>query len=178
MPVPTLLISGTTGVGKSTVAAEINDQLAARKVPNAALDLDALVWQWPSTSPWNVDLMFENLASIWPIYQFHGATHLVLARVQADRAELDRYRAAIPGAEITVCRLVAPEVMRIKRLQGRMPPGPSLDWHLKRTTALESELERLKVEDFVVENGDRLASEVALEVLAVAGWIEVPDRPS
>jgi hypothetical protein len=178
MPVPTLLITGTTGVGKSTVAAEINDQLAARKVPNAAVDLDALVWQWPSTSPWNVDLMFENLASTWPNYQSHGATHLVLARVQIDRAELARYRAAIPGAEITVCRLVAPEVMRVKRLHGRMPPGPSLDWHLNRTAALESELDRLKVEDFVVENGDRPTSEVALEVLAVAGWIDNPDRPS
>ena len=177
MPVPTLLITGTTGVGKSTVAAEINDQLAARKVPNAAVDLDALVWQWPSTSPWNADLMFENLASIWPNYQSHGATHLVLARVQTDRAELDRYRAAIPGAEITVCRLVAPEAMRVKRLHGRMPRGPSLDWHLKRTAVLESELKKLKVEDFVVENGNRLASEVALEVLAVAGWTDGPGRP-
>ena len=138
MPVPTLLITGTTGVGKSTVAAEINDQLAARKVPNAAVDLDALVWQWPSTSPWNVDLMFENLEAIWPNYLAHGATHLVLARVQQDRAELDRYQSAIPGAEITVCRLVAPEVTRVKRLHGRMPPGPSLDWHLKRTLLLFS----------------------------------------
>lgn len=126
MSVPTLLISGTTGVGKSTVAAEINDQLAARKVPSAAINLVALVWQWPSTSPWNVDLMFGNLASIWPNYQCHGATHLVLARVQKDRAELDRYRVAIPGAEITVCRLVAPEAIRVERLHGRMPPGPSL----------------------------------------------------
>jgi predicted kinase len=178
MPIPTLLITGTTGVGKSTMAAEINDQLAARKIPNAAVDLDALVWQWPSTSPWNVDLMFENLASIWPNYLSHGATHLVLARVQQDRAELDRYRAAIPGAEIIVCRLVAPEVLRVKRLHGRMPPGPSLDWHLKRTVALESELRRLDVEDFVVENGNRPASEVAVEVLAVAGWIDGPDGPS
>ena len=171
MPVPTLLITGTTGVGKSTVAAEINDQLAARMVPNAAVDLDALVWQWPSTTPWNVDLMFENLASIWPNYQSHGATHIVLARVQKDRVELDRYRTAIPGAEITVCRLVAPEPLRIERLHGRMPPGPSLDCHLARTAELETELEGLKIEDFVVENGERPASEVALEVLAGAGWI-------
>jgi len=59
MSVPTLLITGTVGVGKSTVAAEINDQLAVRGIPNAAIDLDALVWQWPSTSAWNSDLMFE-----------------------------------------------------------------------------------------------------------------------
>lgn len=50
VPVPTLLISGTVAAGKSTVAAEISDTLAALKIPNAAVDLDALVWQWPSSS--------------------------------------------------------------------------------------------------------------------------------
>lgn len=54
MAVPTLLITGTVGAGKSTVAAEINDVLAELKVPNAAVDLDALVWQWPSGSPQHV----------------------------------------------------------------------------------------------------------------------------
>lgn len=66
--VPTLLITGTVGVGKSTVAAEINDVLADLAVPNAAVELDALVWQWPSTSKWNSDLLFKNLASLWPNY--------------------------------------------------------------------------------------------------------------
>ena len=42
--VPTLLITGTVGVGKSTVAADISDVLAELKIPNAAVDLDALRW--------------------------------------------------------------------------------------------------------------------------------------
>jgi predicted kinase len=142
MPVPTLLITGTVGVGKSAIAAEVNDALAALKVPNAAVDLDALVWQWPSTSKWNDDLMFENLASLWPNYAAHGATHLILARVLENPAELTRYAAAVPGAEITVCRLVAPEAVRVNRLLGRMPPGPSRDWHLRRTAELDATLDR------------------------------------
>lgn len=174
--VPTLLITGTTGVGKSTVAAEINDVLAALKVPNAAVDLDALVWQWPSTSAWNNDLMFENLASLWPNYRAHGATHLILARVLEDGGELARYRAAVPGAQITVCRLVAPEAGRVERLLERMPPGPSRDWHLHRTVELEAVLGRLAHEDFTVENGNRSVREVALDVLVRAGW--VPMGPS
>jgi adenylylsulfate kinase len=169
--VPTLLITGTTGVGKSTVAAEINDALAALKVPNAAVDLDALVWQWPSTSGWNNDLMFENLASLWPNYRAHGATRLILARVLEDPGELARYRAAVPGAEITICRLVAPEAARVHRLLGRMPPGPSREWHLDRTVRLDSILSRLACEDFTVDNGDRPVREVALEVLVRAGWV-------
>ena len=137
-------------MGKSTVAAEINDQLAALGIPNAAIDLDALVWQWPSTSAWNSDLMFENLASLWPNYQAHGATHLILARVLEDRADLDRFRAAVPGADITVCRLIAPEAIRNERLVTRMPPGPSRDWHLSRTVELEKVLDQLAFEDFTL----------------------------
>lgn len=41
VPDPLLLITGTTGAGKSTVAAEINDTLTAPKVPNAAVEVRA-----------------------------------------------------------------------------------------------------------------------------------------
>lgn len=171
MSVPTLLITGTVGVGKSTVATEISDVLAALEVPNAAVDLDALVCQWPPSSEWNNDLLFENLASLWPNYRAHGVTHLILARVLEDRAELARYRAAVPGAEITVCRLVAPEAIRVRRLLSRMPPGPSREWHVDRTVELESILGRLACEEFTVDNGDRPTRDVALEVLVRAGWL-------
>ena len=174
MPVPVLLISGTVGSGKSTIAADINDLLAELRIPNAAVDLDALVWQWPSTSPWNSDLMFKNLAALWPNYQAHSAERLVLARVLEERDELDRYRAVIPGAEITVCRLSAPQPLRARRLCERMPPGPALEWSLDRTIALADILDRRAVEDFVVENGDRPVREVAIEVLSRCGWLPEP----
>jgi hypothetical protein len=169
--VPTLLLTGTVGVGKSAIAAEVNDALAALKIPNAAVDLDALVWQWPSTSMWNDDLMFENLASLWPNYAAHGATNLVLARVLESPAELTRYATAVPGAEISVCRLVAPEALRVSRLLGRMPPGPSREWHLSRTVELDAILDRLPCVDFIIENGDRPVRDVALDVLINAQWI-------
>jgi hypothetical protein len=171
MPVQTLLITGTVAVGKSTIAAEINDALAGLKVPNAAVDLDALSWQWPPSSKWNSDLRFENLAALWPNYLARGATHLVLACVLENSADLDRYRVAVPGADITVCRLVASEADRIARLLGRMPPGPSRDWHLARTVELNSILEQLAIEDFIVDNGSRPVREVAIEILVRAGWI-------
>lgn len=173
--VPTLLLSGTVGVGKSTVAAEINDVLAELMIPNAAVDLDALVWQWPSSGKWNSNLMFENLASLWPNYQSHGAGHLIIARVLEDRSELVRYENAVPGAVITVCRLTVPEAVRLDRLALRMPPGPSRDWHLARSVELESILARQGCEDFTVENGDRPVREVAVEVLVRAGWVRPVD---
>ncbi len=35
------------------------------------------------------------------VYQAHGATHLVLAHVVERRAELERYRDAVPGESST-----------------------------------------------------------------------------
>ena len=171
MNVPTILITGTVGVGKSTVADEIHLTLAELEIPNVAIDLDALICQWPPSSRWNNELMFESLAALWPVYAAHGATHLVLARVFEDPADLDGYRASVPGAEITICRLLAPEDTRVERLRRRMPAGPSLDWHLHRTGELEAILEQLAYENFAVDNGRRSVRAVAVEILQRAGWI-------
>jgi hypothetical protein len=168
--VPVLLLTGTGGVAKTTIAYEINDALADMGVPNAAIDLDALAAQWPPTSPWNADLAFENLGALWPNYQAHGSTHLVLARVIEDAADLDRYRAAVPGAQITVVRLTSPTATRVDRLRQRMPSGPSLDWHLDRTEELEAVLHTAALEDVVVENADRAPRDIALEILQRVGW--------
>jgi hypothetical protein len=171
MAVPTLLISGTVGAGKSTVAAEICDVLSELELPSAGIDLDGLTWQWPASSRWNADLVFEKLAALWTNFRAHGAQRLVLARVIEERDELERYRAAIPGAELTVCRLVASQALRERRLNTRMPPGPARDWHLRRTVELEALLEQRGVEDIVVENGERSVRATALEVLSASGWL-------
>lgn len=133
--IPTLLISGTVGVGKSTIAAG-------------------------------------------PNYRARGATHLVLARVLEDPDELVRYRTAVPGAQITICRLTASRTTRDRRLRARLLSGPSLDWHLQRTFELEDILERVQLEDFVVANDGRPARDVALdvEVMLAAGLDQLISR--
>jgi hypothetical protein len=115
--------------------------------------------------------MFENLAAMWPNYFVRGVTHLVLARVIEAAAELDRYRTAVPGAALVVCRLVSPETTRMERLMRRMPPGSSRDWHAARSSELDEILDRLAIEDFVVENDDRSVREVAIEILELAKWV-------
>ena len=45
--VPVLVLSGPVGVGKTTVAHEMFDQLSGRDVAHAVVDLDALGICWP-----------------------------------------------------------------------------------------------------------------------------------
>jgi len=171
MAIPTLFLSGSCGAGKSTIVAEIYDALAGADIANASVDLDALTWKWPMDTPFNRELKFKQLAAMWPNYLAHGATRLVLAGVLQERGELVRYQAAIPGADITVCRLTAPRALRIARLRERMPAGPGLDWHLHRTVELEEILVQSRAEDFTVVNDHRSPQAVAREVLTRVGWL-------
>jgi hypothetical protein len=45
--VPVLVVTGPVGVGKTSVSEEIFDQLAARDITHAVVDLDALGLSWP-----------------------------------------------------------------------------------------------------------------------------------
>lgn len=169
--VQVLLLMGTVGAGKTAIALAMHEQLTKAGIPNAAVDLDALIWQWPGDSDWNNDLMYRNLAAIWPNYEVLGVRHLVLARVLESRDELVRYRDAVPGADIQVARVVAARDLREQRLINRMPPGQSLEWHLHRTVELDAILDTAEVEDFVIDNDasePRIGAEAGLRA---AGWL-------
>lgn len=170
-PVPLLVISGSLGAGKSTVLSEASDLLAEAGVPHAAIDLDALAVMHPRTDPHGESLAFANLAAVWPNYADAGATRLLIARVVENREDLDRYRAAVPGAEPVVCRLTAPLATMRERLRLR-EPGMFLQSALARAEELDAILRRASVEDFAVDNGPgRRITDVAREVLTRAGWL-------
>lgn len=168
--VPLLILSGTVGAGKSSVGAAISGLLKAREVPHAFVDLDALAVSWPEHGRFNEELALRNLASVWENFRSAGAQRLVIAYVVESRGDLRRYEEAVPGAEITVCRLVASQATREARLRKR-ETGSGLAWHLNRTAELEAILQQAAVEDFCVENDGRPLEAVALEVLQKAGWL-------
>jgi hypothetical protein len=169
--VPVLIISGSMGSGKTTVLSEASDLLIEAEVAHAAIDLDCLSVMYPNHGSHGGRLMYSNLAAIWPIYFASGAKRLIVARVVEDRAELQQYRQAVPGAEIVVCRLTASiETMRA-RLRTR-EPGMFQPYAIERSLALAHILEGAGAEDFIVDNDEgRVVTEVAQEVLSRAGWL-------
>lgn len=175
LAVPLLLVTGTVGAGKTAVAMEMSEILSAHQVPHAFVDLDALTYSWPPQGPFNDDLAFQNLAAVWANFRAAGAKRLIVAWVVESRDELRRYKEAIPGAAVTVCRLVASQATREARLRAR-EVGAGRDWHLARTVELEQILEEAAVEDFQVENDGQPVGVVAREVLERAGWLRfAPD---
>jgi hypothetical protein len=172
-PVRLLLISGSMGAGKTTIMGEASDLLQEARIAHAILDFDCLTCYAPQqpNDPAGADLGFRNLASIWPNYEALGVDRFIIASVVETRAEIDRYRSAIPGAEPVVCRLQAPIATMHDRLRQR-EPGIYQAKFLARSTELDRILQAAAVEDFVVDNGpERSSTDAAQEMLTAAGWL-------
>ena len=173
MSVPVILITGPVGVGKTAALGEATELLEAAGVPFAAVDLDGLSWCYPTPAGddrFRSGLTLRNLAGVWRNFADAGARRLVLARVVEARAELQRYRDAVPGAEIVVARLRASDATLQERI-ARRELGLGRAWHAARARELASLMDSARVEDFMVETDGRDVNAIAREILTRAGWL-------
>ncbi|WP_162466487.1 adenylyl-sulfate kinase [Streptomyces taklimakanensis] len=174
-PTPeSLLITGTVGAGKTTVAHVVGDLLADAGTPTAVVDLDALCRSRPAPEgdPFNVELLLRNLRCVAGNHIAAGAVRLVLAGVAESRGDRERYREAV-GTGLTVCRLRVhlPTVRRrlVRRHENDHAPD-ALRWHLDRAGELDRILDRAHVADHTVDATDGSAADIATAVLRAVGW--------
>jgi adenylylsulfate kinase-like enzyme len=174
--IPVLVLTGPICVGKTTVAAEVSEGLDAAGIAHAIVDIDSLRWCYPrpSNDPFRVALAMRNLAAVWANFRGAGATRLIVADVVEARDHLDRYRVAVPGAEIVVVRLTASLSTLTLRVQ-RREQGLGLARHLQRVSELANLMERTAVEDILVPVDGKTVGEIAREVLMRTRWLDVPD---
>ncbi|MFJ9448605.1 hypothetical protein ACIRRH_43450 [Kitasatospora sp. NPDC101235] len=169
-----LLITGTVGAGKTSVADLIGDLLLGAGVPHAVMDLDRLCQAWPAPNddPFNFRLLLRNLRGLAANCLDAGARRLVLAGVAENAVERDNYQAAI-GVPLQVCRLTAdlPVVhARLRRRHEADNDPESLPWHLERAGQLHQILDQAAIADFTIDTTELQPPAVAASVLKAAGW--------
>jgi gluconate kinase len=168
-----LVLSGSMGAGKTTVMAEASKQLKAHGVLHGAADLDHFAnGHYAPTEP--DELMLRNLASVWANYAAVGADHLLISKPFDTMAKRDQLRSALPAAEIVICRLRAQLDTMKRRVEIRERGTSDRDEMVAHVAELERYLDAGQVEDFSVDNDNRLVADVACEVLMRAGWLS-PD---
>lgn len=167
-----MLLTGTIGAGKTTLAEATSEQLHAAGIRHALLDLDWLGQIYPPPSeddPFNEGLSVRNLASIWPNFIQGGIRHAVVAATVLARRRLDAIRTALAGCELTVVRVSSPPGLVAARLR-RREVGSLLDDFLERTDSVATVIKDAGLEDFTVMNDDRPPRQLAAEILERLGW--------
>jgi len=167
-----LLINGTVGAGKTSVAEMVGDLLTEAGMPNAVIDLDWLRRSWPSPTGdrFNVAMALRNLRSVARNYRDAGAVRIVLAGVIETEANRDRHENAL-GVPLSVCRLrVDLPLVRARLAQRHEAEGAVLQWYLARSGELDAILEAAALEDFTVSATDLSILSTAKTVLSSVGW--------
>jgi predicted kinase len=163
-----LVLHGSPGSGKTTLARTISDLLSADGITNGVLDVDELNLLFP---PPMQDFWLTNLATLWPNYAQVPDVHMIIPTVVADAERLARLRAAVPAETFAVCELTAPVDILKARVTEREPTEELrvalrawVDHHAART-----DLEQIR--DAAVSTYDRSITDSAREVLEAVGWL-------
>jgi hypothetical protein len=165
--IPGVLLTGTVGTGKTSVAVEIGERLEAAGLPYSVIDLDWLCWISPAPAGGRSvhDVLIETLAAVWPVHRSAGVQRLILARGMRDAAEIDSVRAVVPDVDLQVVQLVVDHDLVRRRLFER-DTGAQLAQHLQLLEQLDPGA--LPGAHQVANAGD--LSSCVDEVLRSLGW--------
>jgi adenylylsulfate kinase len=163
-----LLITGTVGVGKTSVADEVYETLKTQKVLVALINIDELGYAVPRPvdDPFNTRLQIKNLSVIWPNYSELGVKSLIIPCVVENEDDVESFRKAIPNAVIFVARLDASLATIEDRIKGRLMGG-SLEWHLQRAKELKELFAENRLEDVVISTDKKTTEQVSKELVAL-----------
>jgi predicted kinase len=173
-----LLLTGVSGVGKSTVAEAAGRVLTAAGCVTAVVDTDMLAQFGPppESTPaggrfyFYDELKCANLAALWANFKAAGARFVVVSAVIDSLTLRERYTESLADCEVRLIRLTADDDTVRSRLRQR-DTGPKLEQHLRALNEHRRIPTTIGVEDFTVTN-DRAAVEVATEILVRAGWAD------
>ena len=171
-PIQGVVITGTIGAGKTTIASVVSEVLHGQGIRHAILELDWFGELYPPPDledRFNLALAHRNLAAVWPNFVAAGATKAVVTATLESRAELDGLKGALGGVDLTVVRLTTSPEAIAERLRAR-ERGRLLDDFLDRTLVLEANFQQIELEDFTVSNDGRPAWEVAEEIVELLRW--------
>lgn len=167
-----LLIGGRSGVGKSTVAAEVHRQLSERGVHHAWIEGDNLDMAFPVPWKQGYELAEANLTAMWSNYRAHGYRRLiyvntasVLPYVIDDLATAMGDNPRVTSVLLTSSDEVARQRLAQREIGGGLDyaVGPSVEAALGLESSTAAEVAR-------VNTDGRTPVQLAVEIIERTGW--------
>jgi adenylylsulfate kinase-like enzyme len=157
-----VLMTGVSGSGKNSVAAQIGYELEQRSELYALLDLDFLAWVGDHDT--GRATMLQNLAAIAPNHRDLAVSRCILAYFVPDRDTLAQIKDAL-AVPLRVVRLSMPFTEIERRLSADVTSGRIDDLR----DAADSLATAAGAEDLLIENAGQV-QETAREVMSWLGW--------
>ena len=171
-----LLITGAVGVGKSDASYHLFARQWRAGTPSARLDLDELgmCHPAPEDDQDNHRVKAEILGAVWPVFRDRSTERLVLAGGVLTAAEAQLYRAQIPDADWTVCRLRAGDderrVRTVNRTASLGTPAAETEFWLRVGRDEEAVLDAADFVDVTFDTDGRDRQQVVDLIAQAIGW--------
>jgi hypothetical protein len=165
--VEVLVLHGSPGAGKTTVAAVVADRLRQAKRAHAVIDLDALSLVYPQQGR---SFSRTNLRAVWPNYAAVPDLRVVLPLVVADDDDLVELRDITRPARFVVCELTAPREVLERRVTDREPSQFWTSRVLDFIAMYHDRDDHPAIRDFQVHTHPDSIGQAAVEVMRRCGW--------
>lgn len=171
-----LLIGGRSGVGKTTVGAEISAQLQIAGIAHCLIEGDNLDQAFPAPpdDPSRTKLTEANLAALWRNYASRGYRRLIYTNT-VSVLEPDLIARAMGGAPRIVSVLLTAQDATARHRLGAREIGSQLDAHVRRGADMAVRLETAASPDVVrMPTDGRSVEEIAREIITATHWLIHP----
>jgi adenylylsulfate kinase-like enzyme len=169
--VPVIVVTGPIGAGKTAITRAIGDALTDAGISHTLIDMDWLRDSYPAPpgDRFNTRLGYRNLADVGRNSRAAGSGRFVIADVVETREQRREYEAAIPGAIVTVVRLLVDADENRRRI-ARRATGDVDAWEIARAAELTGIMAENGIGDLVIDTTDRSPAAIARDILARLGW--------
>ena len=168
-----LVLHGSPGAGKSTLAEVVAERLREAAIANAVIDLDALSLVYPHPGR---SFSRANLRAVWPNYAAIPDVKVVLPVVVADAADMAELQEITAARRFLVCELTAPRSILEARVTAREPNDFWTSALLRWIEVYHGRDDLDSIRDFQVSTHERSILESADEVIRLCGW-RTPEPP-
>lgn len=168
-----LVLHGSPGSGKTTLARAVSERLCQANLANALIDLDALSIVYPHQGR---SFSRANLRAVWPNYAGVPYVRVLLPLVVVDHDDLLELRNITAATKFMVCELTAPREILERRVIEREPNDFWRSRVLNFVAMYHDRDDHAAIRDFEVTTDTESVEETAVNLIHRCGW-SAPAQP-